>query len=56
MKQAVETGPGAMTFVPSFIKIVSGIQKLMAGGIHRQHGDLINLLLFFWPTFLILTK
>jgi hypothetical protein len=50
MKYAVEMGSGAMIYIPSFIKIGSGIQKLM-GGIHiqthRQQGDLINLLLFF---------
>jgi hypothetical protein len=32
--------------VPSFIKIGSGIQKL-GGGVHRQHDDIISLLLFF---------
>jgi hypothetical protein len=38
MKYAVEMGSGAMIYVPSFIKIVSGIQKLIerGGGIHRQ--------------------
>jgi hypothetical protein len=43
-------GSGAVIYVPSFIKIGSGIQKLI-GGIHRhthrQQGDLISLLLFF---------
>jgi uncharacterized RmlC-like cupin family protein len=29
MKYAVEVGPGAMIYVPSFIKIDSGIPKLM---------------------------
>jgi hypothetical protein len=49
MKYAVEMGSGAMICIPSFIKIGSGIQKLMRGGgvIHRQHGDLISLLSFF---------
>jgi hypothetical protein len=28
MKYAVEMGPGAMVYVPDFIKIGSGIQKL----------------------------
>jgi hypothetical protein len=32
---AVEMGSGAMTYVPSFIKIGSGIQKLIEG-IHRH--------------------
>jgi hypothetical protein len=32
MKHAVEIGSGAMIYVPSFIKIGQGIQKLMVGG------------------------
>jgi hypothetical protein len=35
MKYAVETGSGAMIYLPSFIKIGSGIEKLL-GVIHRQ--------------------
>jgi hypothetical protein len=35
MKSAVETGSDAMVYVPSFIKIGSGIQKLV-GGEHRD--------------------
>jgi hypothetical protein len=46
MKYAVEMGSDVMIYIPSFIKTGSGIQTLM-GGIHRQHGDRINLLLFF---------
>jgi hypothetical protein len=46
MKYAVEMGSGAMIYIRSFIKIGSGIQKLI-GGIHRQHGDRISLLPFF---------
>jgi hypothetical protein len=42
----LEMVPGAIIYIPSFMKIGSGIQKLIRG-IHRQHGDLINLLLFF---------
>jgi hypothetical protein len=34
MKYAVEMGSGAMIYIPSFIKIGSGIQKLIRG-IHR---------------------
>jgi hypothetical protein len=47
MKYAVEIGSGVMIYTLRFIKIDSGIQKLM-GGIprHRQHGDLLNLLIF----------
>jgi hypothetical protein len=48
MKYAVEMGSGAMIYIPSFIMIGSGIQKLI-GGIHRhrEHGDLTSLLPFF---------
>jgi hypothetical protein len=35
MKYAVEMGSGAMMYIPSFIKIGSGIQKLIQG-IHRH--------------------
>jgi hypothetical protein len=35
MKYTVEMGSVAMIYVPSFIKIGSGIQKLI-GGIHRH--------------------
>jgi hypothetical protein len=49
MKYAVEMGSGAMIYIPSFIKIVSGIHKFRGGDIqrHRQLGDFISLLLFF---------
>jgi hypothetical protein len=49
MKYAVEMSSGALIYIPSFIHIGSGIQKLMEGKTqtHRQHGDLISLLLFF---------
>jgi hypothetical protein len=46
MRHAVEMGSGAMIYIPSFIRISSSIQKLI-GEVHRQHGDLIRLLLFF---------
>jgi hypothetical protein len=50
MKNAVQMGSGIMMYVPNFIEIRSGIQKLL-GGIHiqahRQQSDLISLLLFF---------
>jgi hypothetical protein len=47
MKYGVEMDSGAMIYKPSFIKIGSGIPKLI-GEIqtHRQHGDRICLLLF----------
>jgi hypothetical protein len=32
MKSAVEMGSGAMIYIPGFIKIDSGIQKVMEGG------------------------
>jgi hypothetical protein len=35
MKYAAEIGSGAMMYVPSFIKIGSGIQKLI-GGTHTH--------------------
>jgi hypothetical protein len=48
MKYIVEMGSGATIYIPSFIKIGSGIQKLMGGGggsqSHRQHGGHISLL------------
>jgi hypothetical protein len=51
MKYAVEMDSDAMAYTPNFIKIGSGIQKLMGGGrnlrTHKQHGDLISLLLLF---------
>jgi hypothetical protein len=31
MKYAVEMGSGALIYIPGFIKIGSGIQKLIAG-------------------------
>jgi hypothetical protein len=46
MKHAVEMGSGAVIYIPSLIKIGSGIQKLIEG-MHRQHGDIISLLLLF---------
>jgi hypothetical protein len=45
----VEIGSGAEIYIPSFINTGSGIQKLMGWGNsqkHRQHGDLISLLVF----------
>jgi hypothetical protein len=47
MIYAVEMGSCATMYIPSFIKIDSGIQTLI-GGIHRQQGDLISLILFFF--------
>jgi hypothetical protein len=49
MNYAFEMGSGATIYIPSFIKIGSGIKKLIKGDTqtHRQHGDLISLLLFF---------
>jgi hypothetical protein len=43
MKYAVEMGSGAMIYIPGFINIGSGIQKLLVVRIHRQHGDRISL-------------
>jgi hypothetical protein len=36
MKYVVEIGSGAVICIQSFIKIASGIQKLMGGGMHRH--------------------
>jgi hypothetical protein len=49
MKYAIEMGSGAMIYIPSFIQIGSGIQKLIGGDsqTHREHGDLTSLLYFF---------
>jgi hypothetical protein len=41
MKYAVEMGSGALMYIPSFIKIGSGIQKLI-GGIHIQTHELMG--------------
>jgi hypothetical protein len=38
MKCAVEMGSNAVIYIPSSMKIGSGIEKLMGGGIHRQEG------------------
>jgi hypothetical protein len=46
MKYAIEMGSGSMIYIPTFITISSGIQKLI-GRTHRHHGDLISPLLFF---------
>jgi hypothetical protein len=35
MKNAVEMGSGPMTYIPSFIKIGSGIQQFIAGVTQR---------------------
>jgi hypothetical protein len=47
MKYAVEMGSGVTiySYIPSFIQIGSGIEKLMRRGTqtHRQHGDKIGL-------------
>jgi hypothetical protein len=49
MKYAVEMGPDAMIYILSFMRIGSGIKKLIRGDsqTHQQHGDLTHLLLFF---------
>jgi hypothetical protein len=42
MKYAVERGSGAMICIPNFMKIDSGIQKLMEGEI-RRHTDSLSI-------------
>jgi hypothetical protein len=51
MKHAGEMGSGTMIYIPNFVTIGSGIQKLIEGihrhadiETHRQHGDSISLL------------
>jgi hypothetical protein len=39
MKYAVEMGSGAIKFIPSFVKIGSGIQKFVGGGGIHRHTD-----------------
>jgi hypothetical protein len=39
MKYAIEMGSGTKIYITSFIKVGSGIQKLI-GGIHRHTGRL----------------
>jgi hypothetical protein len=51
MKYVVGMGSGNMIYILSFIKVGSGIQKLIFGAdsqTQRQHGDCISLLLFFF--------
>jgi hypothetical protein len=45
MMYAIVMTSGVIIHITSFIKIGSGIQKLI-GGIHREYGDLITLVLF----------
>jgi hypothetical protein len=40
MKYAVEMGSGAMIYIPSFIKILPGIPKLIRG-IHIQTDSMV---------------
>jgi hypothetical protein len=48
MNYTVETSSGAIIYIPSFIKIGSGIQKLLGEGIHiRTHSKVISKPLFF---------
>jgi hypothetical protein len=46
LNYAVEMGSDAVIYVPSFIKIGSGVQKLI-GNTHGQQHDLISLLYFY---------
>jgi hypothetical protein len=48
MKYAVAMGSGAVIYIPSFIKIGSGIQKLIRGDIQtewRSHKPAFNFLI-----------
>jgi hypothetical protein len=46
MKYAIEVGSGAIIYIPSFIKIGSGIQKLIRG-IHRHTNRMEITLAYF---------
>jgi hypothetical protein len=46
MKYTFEMGSVAIMYIPDFIKIGSGIRKLMGGGGFTDR-DLISLLIFF---------
>jgi hypothetical protein len=42
MRYAVKMGQGAITYIPSFIKIAWDIQKLIGGrGIHRHTDSVV---------------
>jgi hypothetical protein len=43
MKYACEVGSGTMIYITSFMKIGSGIQKLMGGGQHRDRIILLSM-------------
>jgi hypothetical protein len=49
MQYAVKMSSGAIMYIPTFIKIDSGIPKWTGVDTqtNRQHGDLISLLIFF---------
>jgi hypothetical protein len=46
-KYTVEIGSGAMIYIPNFIKIGSGIQKLM-DGVHRHIDNKVILQAYFF--------
>jgi hypothetical protein len=46
VKHAVEVGSGAMIYVPSFIRFVSGIQKLL-WSTHRHTGGTVISYVYF---------
>jgi hypothetical protein len=48
MKNAIEMDSGAIIYIPNFMTIISGIQKLIRGDAQtdRQHGNRISLHLF----------
>jgi hypothetical protein len=50
MKHAVEMGSRVMIYIPSFVKIGSGIQKLIRENTqtHREDGDCMTLYLFIY--------
>jgi hypothetical protein len=47
MKYAVQMGPGAMIYIPGFIKIGLAIQKLMGWGEHKAWRSHKPTIIFF---------
>jgi hypothetical protein len=51
MNYTIEMALDSMKFLPTFMKLITGIQSLFGGvwvtDTHTQQGDLISLLLFF---------
>jgi hypothetical protein len=42
MTYIIEIGSGVMLYIPDFIEIVSGIQTMLRGGIHRPTESMVT--------------